>query len=45
MKKTPLAIHGDTGTILKDLMTTVKQRAYKGSLQNALNAGYQIKII
>lgn len=37
-----LVIHGGAGTILKENMTAEKEKAYKESLEKALQAGYKI---
>ncbi|MFT7148743.1 MAG: beta-aspartyl-peptidase (threonine type) [Nonlabens sp.] len=42
MNKLSIAIHGGAGTILKTNMTPEKESAYKGALQSALDAGYNV---
>jgi len=42
MKRYTLAIHGGAGTILKKNMTAEKEAAYRQSLGNALNTGYDM---
>src|SRR6266550_8091113 len=41
-KKIGLAIHGGAGTIERSNMTPEKEREYRGGLERALNAGYEI---
>ena len=41
-KKTGLAIHGGAGTIERSNMTPEKEREYRGGLERALSAGYEI---
>jgi beta-aspartyl-peptidase (threonine type) len=41
-KKTGLAIHGGAGTIERSNMTFEKEREYRGGLERALSAGYEI---
>ena len=41
-KKIGLAIHGGAGTIDRSKMTRDKEREYRGGLERALNAGYEI---
>jgi L-asparaginase / beta-aspartyl-peptidase len=41
-KKIGLAIHGGAGTIEHNKMTPEKERAYRGGLEQALRAGYEI---
>jgi beta-aspartyl-peptidase (threonine type) len=41
-KKIGLAIHGGAGTIERSSMTPEKEREYRGGLERALNAGYEI---
>ena len=42
MKKIALAIHGGAGTIFKSQMTDELEREYRGGLENALRAGWEI---
>jgi beta-aspartyl-peptidase (threonine type) len=42
MAKVAIAIHGGAGTILKSLMTPELEREYRGSLEEALNVGWEI---
>ncbi len=42
MNKYSIAIHGGAGTLVKGMMTSEKEQAYKSSLEIALNAGYEI---
>ena len=42
MAKTALAIHGGAGTILKSEMTAELEKEYRGGLENALRAGWEI---
>lgn len=42
MKNFALVLHGGAGTIIKEKMTSKKERAYKQTLQKALDAGYSI---
>ncbi|WP_231757029.1 isoaspartyl peptidase/L-asparaginase family protein [Microbulbifer elongatus] len=37
-----IAIHGGAGTIEKSSMTPEKERAYRGKLEEAINAGYRV---
>ncbi|MFD2433786.1 isoaspartyl peptidase/L-asparaginase family protein [Mesonia maritima] len=41
-KNLSLAIHGGAGTLLKDEMTTAKEKAYKETLQHALQTSYAL---
>lgn len=41
-KKTGLAIHGGAGTIERSNITPEKEREYRGGLERALSAGYEI---
>src|SRR5437879_2919413 len=41
-KKIGLAIHGGAGTIERSNMTPEKEREYRGGLERALSAGYEI---
>lgn len=42
MTKIALAIHGGAGTILRSSMTAELEREYRGGLENALRAGWEI---
>jgi beta-aspartyl-peptidase (threonine type) len=42
MNKIALAIHGGAGTILRSAMTPELEREYRGGLENALKAGWEI---
>lgn len=42
MTKTALAIHGGAGTILRSEMTAELEKEYRGGLENALRAGWEI---
>ena len=42
MAKTALAIHGGAGTILRSEMTAEIEKEYRGGLENALRAGWEI---
>lgn len=42
MQKYAIAIHGGAGTLVKGLMTSEKEMAYKSALTEALNLGYEI---
>jgi len=42
MNKIALAIHGGAGTILRSEMTTELEKEYRGGLENALRAGWEI---
>lgn len=42
MSKLALAIHGGAGTILRSLMTPELERQYRGGLERALNAGWDV---
>jgi beta-aspartyl-peptidase (threonine type) len=42
MNKFSIAIHGGAGTLVKGMMTTSKEAAYKASLEASINAGYEI---
>ena len=41
-QKIGLAIHGGAGTIERSKITSKKERAYRGGLEQALSAGYEI---
>ena len=40
-QKIAIALHGGAGTLMKGMMTTDKESAYKNALESALNAGYE----
>ena len=40
-QKIAIALHGGAGTLMKGMMTTDKEAAYKNALESALNAGYE----
>jgi len=42
MQKISIAIHGGAGTLVKGMMTSEKEKAYKKILQEALHKGYAI---
>lgn len=42
MNKFSIAIHGGAGTLVKGMMTTKKEKAYKDALQLALDTGFKI---
>lgn len=42
MQKFAIAVHGGAGTIVRNIMTTEKELAYKHGLEKALNCGYDI---
>src|SRR5262245_22879071 len=42
MTKIALAIHGGAGTILRSLMTPELEREYRGGLEEALDAGWNV---
>ena len=41
VQKIAIALHGGAGTLMKGMMTTDKESAYKNALEIALNAGYE----
>ena len=42
MQKISIAIHGGAGTLVKGMMTSQKEKAYKLALQRALTIGYDL---
>jgi beta-aspartyl-peptidase (threonine type) len=42
MKKSAIAIHGGAGTLVKGMMTSEKEIAYRNGLQEALEHGYKV---
>lgn len=42
MKKFALALHGGAGTLIRGMMTSEKEKAYRAALEEALNIGYRV---